>query len=107
MCIGWTWYINADMQLFILSIFATFLYVKFNNKQISYNFQFFVILSTIIYSFIQCYINKFHTNGSYADFVNPNQNKYTLENYMRPWSRASPYFLGLLLGIYYFEYEQN
>ena len=96
-CLGWGWYLQNDMQLFIYSIFMLLIY---NYKKIV---GYFAIVWSMLASFafvmVSTYINKYH-NLNNVDDASTNSD-YTNTLYIYPWSRAPPYLYGILFGIFY------
>lgn len=52
---GWGWYLQNDMQIFILSIPILFLYAK--NRKISYIVIQVIMLLSLIYNFVEVQVN--------------------------------------------------
>ncbi len=55
MCMGWGWYLQNDMQIFILSIPILFLYSR--NRKASFILIQVLILLSLIYNFVEVQVN--------------------------------------------------
>ncbi len=99
-CMGWGWYLQNDMQIFLASVLILFIYSK------SSFWSFISIFLTIAFSFAYTmemtfdnfykyttHMTDFDTYGDYMSYL-----------YVKPWSRCPPYMFGLLLGILYIEF---
>ena len=92
-CISWTWYLSNDMQFFVLApIVIIPLY-------------FFFPLGLIIAGILL--VGTFVANGAISDVeeldANPLQHKDQNEIYIKPYTRAAPYIVGLVLGYVIFK----
>ena len=100
MCLGYGWYLQNDMQIFILSIPILFLYAK--NKRFAYISIVVLMIGSLIANFVMVQINEFIVVAHRQDFVK--WNKYFPNVYIKPWIRCPPYLYGLALGLLYMEY---
>lgn len=106
-CTGWTWYLQVDMQLFIVSLLLLWVYVtnwkwaKLASKLLGLG----IAVGTVTYVFIMSQDNGYRVVGSPTD--NDKAVEYQTEIYLKPWSRAAPYMLGLFTGIFYFNLQTN
>ena len=96
-CLGWGWYLQNDMQLFVYSVFLLAIYGS--NKMAGYLSIVWSMLASFAYTMVITYTYQLHNNNQAADISHTNLMTDTL--YIVPWSRAPPYLLGLLLGILY------
>jgi len=106
-CTGWTWYVNVDMQLFLLGLLLLAIYVqKWRYSQLLAKFVgLAVIVGTVIYVFVQCQIHNYRTfTGNDDD--QQNLADYQTKIYLKPWSRAAPYLLGVFAGIFYYNFQE-
>jgi len=55
MCMGWGWYLQNDMQIFMLSIPILFLYNK--NRKLTYMLISLIVLGSLIFNLIEVQIN--------------------------------------------------
>ena len=97
MCMGWGWYLQNDMQIFIASIPLLFLYSKKRN----YAFITIgvLILFSLIYNFWEAQVNEYITVAHRQDFAK--WGSYFPNVYIKPWTRCPPYLYGLFLGLLY------
>lgn len=100
MCMGWGWYLQNDMQIFIASIPILFLYAK--NRKIAFGTIGGLVLLSLIYNFVEVQVNEYITVAHRRDFKK--WNSYFPNVYIKPWIRCPPYFFGLVLGLLYMEF---
>ncbi len=99
-CMGWGWYLQNDMQLFIISLFFLFIYAL--KPLLSKILILLAIIASCIFTFVWTFIHEVgiitHLNdfGKWGDF--------STNVYIKPWARASPYLFGVLIGMFYVEY---
>ena len=89
-CIGQTWYLANDMQMFLFSplvLLPLYHWPVFGQLWIIFLVCFFTGINAMI-----TVIHKLGTNGSL-----PDGDDYNLR-YMKPWTRAGPYLVGLYMG---------
>ncbi len=102
-CMGWGWYIQNDMQMFIVSMLGFFIYDAKHRKSRILAKMFYVVLlfGSLIAAFI--YITSIEAKiiTSLDDLIAPSQAKYQQNYYIKPWFRWPVYIFGLLLGIFY------
>ena len=55
MCMGWGWYLQNDMQIFIFSIPILYLYSR--NRKLSYILIQAIIVLSLIYNFVEVQVN--------------------------------------------------
>ena len=96
-CLGWGWYLQNDMQIFIYSIFILLIYRW--NKFASYVTIVWSIAASFIFSMVSTYVNGYHHPTHIDDFNT--WNVYMVDVYIKPWARCPPYLYGLLLGMMY------
>lgn len=97
-CLGWLWYIANDMQFFILLPFQIIAYKL--HRYLGYALAYFILFGGILASFILSAIN----NMSINPVTDPN---YFQILYIRPWARIAPYQVGVLFGMFYFEWKHK
>ena len=96
-CLGWGWYLQNDMQLFVYSILMLLIY---NHKKMAGYFAIvWSMLASFAYTMVVTYTHQYRNLNQVGDAKNNNEYQSTL--YIVPWSRAPPYLYGLLLGIFY------
>ena len=101
-CMPWGWYLQNDMQIFIYSILALFVYGY--SRFWGYMFIIWSILVSCLVSMVGVYLNGFHYLLTLKDFFAFGD--YLTYYYIKPWIRCPPYLYGLLLGIMYANFLQ-
>ena len=92
-CLGQTWYLAVDMQLFILSPIA--IYTLWKKPRAGYILCGLGLVYATAYPLIYCWVHDdCGWNGNFDEI------------YIKPWGRAQPYILGLLVG-YYLHWTKN
>ena len=97
-CLGWGWYLQNDMQLFVYCIFLLAIYNC--NKMVGYLSIVWPMLASFAYTMIMTYIHKVDNTNNPTDAAFNNGSTFGYL-YISPWSRVPPYLFGLLLGILY------
>jgi len=92
-CLGQTWYLDNDMQMFIFAIFLIYplwRVAKFGLPVAGALAVGSAIIPTVLTA----------TNDWPATPVmgGPNAAAYFMDNYIKPWCRVSPYLVGIVLG---------
>lgn len=103
MCMGWGWYLQNDMQIFIISIPILFLYTR--KRNLSFIVIWLLILGSMIYNFVEVQVNEYVTVTHRSDFAK--WNSYFPNVYIKPWIRCPPYLYGLTLGLLYMEFMEE
>lgn len=99
-CMGWGWYLQNDMQLFLFSMFVLLVYHK--SRFWSFITLFLSIAGSFAFTMQQCYDRDFKYTTHLDDFAT--YGDYMSDIYIKPWSRCPPYMFGLFLGILYIEF---
>lgn len=100
MCMGWGWYLQNDMQIFILSIVLLFVY---SLQKTACKISLLVLsLLSLILNFYEAQTNEYITVTHQKDFAK--WGHYFPDIYIKPWTRCPPYLIGLFFGIHYMEY---
>jgi len=100
---GWGWYLQVDFQLFLACLFLLFIYQK--SKIGSYCVAGALIAGSFYLniSYTQLHDQKLFTNlTSLFNFQN-----YFLDVYIKPYTRCTPYFIGLFMGIIYHDFAKS
>lgn len=107
-CLGWTWYLHVDMQMFIVSLIILLVYVLKHRwaKHVSYFLGFGVAIGTIIYVFVECQRHGFRMFGD-MNADPQNVADYQLHIYLKPWSRSAAYLLGVFVGVLYYNLQNK
>ena len=96
-CMGWGWYLQNDMQLFIYSVFLLLIYEK--SRTVGYLTIFFSVAASFAFNMQQTFDNQYRHPLHITDMAN--WGNYMLDVYMKPWARCPPYLYGLALGLLY------
>lgn len=97
---GWGWYIQNDMQLFVLSMLVLFIYsIK---PLLSKILILILTIGSFIFTFSYTYRNSILVSTHLVDFLS--YGDYFIDVYFKPWARCPPYLLGILLGMLYHEH---
>ena len=97
---GWGWYLQNDMQLFILSMGLLLIYHF--KPIVSKGLIWVLTILSLIFTFHYTYVNDITVTTHLADFAK--WDTYMTDVYIKPWARCPPYIIGLYLGISYHEY---
>jgi hypothetical protein len=100
MCMGWGWYLQNDMQIFIVSMIFLFAYSK---QKLGCK------VSLLVFSFLSLLLNFIEVQSNeYIQVTHPKDfakwGEYFPNIYIKPWTRCPPYLIGLFFGIQYMEY---
>ena len=98
MCMGWGWYLQVDVQLFIFSMLILFLYRK--SRFASLMAIYLTVALSFAYVFQQSYDHGYKYPTHIADLDGSGQ--YLHDIYYKPWGRCPTYLYGLLMGILYY-----
>ncbi len=104
MCLNWSWYLQVDFQIFIVCIILLFIYGRVN-RIASYSIASLLVVGSITFNIVytQQHQQKLFTDvQALMSFGN-----YVLDVYIKPYARWTPYFMGLYLGIFYYNYQQS
>ncbi|GFT48275.1 nose resistant to fluoxetine protein 6, partial [Nephila pilipes] len=103
-CMGWTWYMATDMQMYIIS--PLFLITLWRWPKVGYSVLGFFFILTFATNFILTYVYKLvaglgnvTTFSNLSDFM-PLWKDYTDIIYIKPYTRLGPYLLGIALAYY-------
>lgn len=100
MCLGVSWYLDVDMQMFAISMGLFLLYKtnRFNSKIILWTISLISLIRSMNYSYSK--------NVKVISDINSlkYQSKWGLDQYFKPWLWISIYFFGIYLGMLYHEY---
>lgn len=92
---GWGWYLQNDMQLFIYSLFLLFIYTK--KRYLSFILIWLSLIGAAVFTFVWTYQQEVFVLTHLVDFAK--WGTFFSDVYIKPWARASPYLFGLFLGI--------
>lgn len=102
-CMGWGWYLQNDMQIFVYCMFLLLVYQW--KSTAGYVMILWSMLASFCYNMYYTYENGVHNMTQLEDFGT--QAEYQLDIYIKPWARCGPYLYGLLLGIMYVSFLQE
>ncbi|XP_059091947.1 nose resistant to fluoxetine protein 6-like [Tigriopus californicus] len=95
-CLGQSWYLACDMQMFIFSPLLIYPMFKLRWKK-AIQWALFVLAVFTIIPIAISWVNEISPN---YQLLNPNT--YNIDSvhliYMRPYTRAQPYIIGMILG---------
>lgn len=97
---GWGWYLQNDMQMFIYCMFILLVY-KYNRFS-SFVLIYFSMAASFAFTMQQTFDHKYK-NLTHLTDSDPT-GSYNYDLYFKPWSRCPPYLYGLFLGILYYEF---
>lgn len=102
-CFGWGWYLAVDFQLFLITPFVMYAYVK--NKKLGWLVAFALFLASCLTAFILVMVNDYRypiPNPKFAP-----QPEFMDKFYYKPYVRASAYLMGIFSGFIYVEWKNN
>jgi peptidoglycan/LPS O-acetylase OafA/YrhL len=112
-CFGHSWYLAADIQLFILLPPATMFYVYMRRRDVARSttthrraFGLLLVLfiaCSCMYSLESALTKGWSSNLNDGDMTA----NYSVDYYGMPWTRFPSYYIGLLVAIIWYEKEQN
>ena len=94
-CMGWSWYIANDIQLYFISPIILFLHYK--SKILGYSSCGLLLLANIITISIIASENNFNPGALHGTSQNENFTKL----YEKPYSRMGAFVIGILMGFLY------
>jgi peptidoglycan/LPS O-acetylase OafA/YrhL len=103
MCLNWGWYLQVDFQIFIVCVLLLFLYGKIHHN-VSYLTGAVLVVGSITFNIVytQMHNQKLFTNvEALMSYTN-----YLLDVYIKPYARWTPYFMGLYLGLFYYDFQK-
>jgi peptidoglycan/LPS O-acetylase OafA/YrhL len=97
-CMGWSWYVANDIQLYMLS--PIILYTQYKNKAAGYLLCIVLIIVNTVIVAIQSFL--YHYNpGTVYGLLSFNQFSHS---YQRFYTRMGAFFIGMLFGLLYRNY---
>ena len=106
-CVGWTWYIGIDFQLFLITPLLVFFYCK--RRWLGYTSAILLILASSAFNYAIT-VKKHLTFSPMMAIVNGDMEPaygYMDDIYSKPWGRMQSYFVGFIFSMLYFEYKQT
>lgn len=98
-CMPWTWYFSCDFQLYLLVPLMAMLFRK--SKIGGYVASISLVVISMILTAVLNGISDHPGASPYLDV------HYLNNLYIKPWARATPYFLGVLMGSLFYNYVKN
>ncbi len=95
---AWGWYLQNDVQLFIMSI--ALLYIYQLKPIIMKALIWTLMIASLVFAFIWTFNHNVIVSTHLSDF--DRWGTFFADVYSKPWARCSPYFLGLFFGILHF-----
>ena len=100
MCMGWGWYLQNDMQIFVVSMLFIFLYTK--NRMVGYISLICMIILGVSLNIYEVVNREIKQVTHLPDFIK--WGEYFVNIYIKPWIRCPPYIFGLICGLLHMEY---
>lgn len=100
MCLGWGWYLQNDMQIFIVSMLYIFVYAK--NKLAGYSLLTLTAVLSLALNIYEAQAHEYVHVTHIVDFTK--WSRYFPDIYIKPWTRCPPYIVGLIFGLLHMEY---
>ncbi|KAJ3619354.1 hypothetical protein MTP99_005042 [Tenebrio molitor] len=102
MCVGLSWYLNVDFQLYLISPVLLNALCKY--PRICLSFLVLCVLGCVGVSFYVAWVHNL--NAILSNFYG-NFNNYEKYYYYLTHTRCAPWFIGVILGYYIFKLKQN
>jgi len=96
-CMSWSWYLQIDMQLFIISLI--FLVLHRRKKVVCISFFVMASALSLAFTFYMNYTHRFK-QAIHLDDFGPEDTSFT-DVYIKPWCRCPTYFAGVLFAMFY------
>ena len=90
-CLGWSWYLQVDFQLFVFGVFILFLYKNYRNTAIIFSSV--CAFLSIVFVFVFTFNQKIVLLTDLSSFAN-------FQDFM-----LNPYLMGLLFGILFYQFR--
>ena len=100
MCLGHTWYLSCDFQMFLVAPFI--LIPVFRKPKIGYCIMIFATWASIITPAVHTYVAHYPPTDIFNRFMYSrasNVTDYFNNFYIKPYDRFSPYIVGMWFGI--------
>lgn len=97
-CMGWTWYIPNDMQFFMTV--PILVWVFFKSNIIGYVVIIALTCASFVVNMLVIYHHEFYV--TYRE----NSADYFYYYYNMPWNRCPPFFIGMLVALFYYSYKK-
>lgn len=97
-CVGWLWYVSHDTIFFLTLPFQALAYMK--NRKVGYIVAFFILL--VHFLVVMSITIHYDISSSIL-----NDSNYGSKLYFRPWARFGAYQVGIVLGLFYYEFKKG
>lgn len=102
-CFGWGWYLSNDFQMFLITPIFLWIYIK--NKTLGkLAIVGLMIISYIIALSVGSWLQVSASPPTTGGITNP---RGFVDYYVKPYIRLPPYFIGVLMGLFYKEYKEK
>jgi len=102
-CYGWGWYLSNDFQMFLITSLLLWMYIR--NKKKAKIVISLLICSSLTFAWIYGYHLGVRANPPTTGGI-ANPKTFSLY-YVKPYIRLPPYFIGVLMGLFYSEFKQQ
>lgn len=98
-CMPWTWFASVDFQMFLL---VPLLGLLFQRTKLG---GYIATLTIVVLSvFLTALLNGLASKTGANPYLD---SSFFTDIYIKPWARASPYFIGVFFGSTFFYYSKN
>merc|ERR1719150_1623595 len=104
-CTGWFWYLQCDMQMFLLLPFLMWIFTK--SKIWGIVSSFIPIIVCLIIRFVYGFYYEFTANTQIPAYQPANGGDYFGDSYIKPWAWMSAYFLAVALAMWMIIIDEN
>jgi peptidoglycan/LPS O-acetylase OafA/YrhL len=102
-CFGWGWYLSNDFQMFLIT--PIFLWIYIRNRTVGkLAICGLIVASWITAIFVGSWLNVSAAPPTTGGITNP---RGFVDYYVKPYIRLPPYFIGVLMGLFYKEYKEK
>ena len=98
LCMGWSWFYECEMQLFLLAPLLVLFYSKCG-RRVSYFVFMAVIIAGVFINYRSIY--KYHITAGIFSMENYYMYSYFIN---KPWYKLPNYFLGVLCAVFFQDY---
>ena len=111
-CLGQLWYVSCDYWFFIISLLLLMGFFKSEkSRKISYWLTGAMCTGSLAFDLWVAVVKNQQFNVTFIKTQPNGTDQYPgnewVENYFRPWSRCTPYFLGVIAGYWLVEARHN
>lgn len=100
-CMGWSWYLSNDMQMFLLTPIIAWYYITKPQKA-------FLVIGTLLIGSLSLGLYYSYSRSMYAGIeALMRQPEHEWEVYINPCVRIAPYLIGVTIGLFYRNYKEG